>query len=357
MWPSGSRLGLLGNPENRRLQHFSQAVTELGGPLPQLLSYRELLENPKAPQCYDVDLWRIDSPGENDEVHRALIALGGARQLGQLEFGQIGFGSEFHRGFGLVLDSMKGLPCLSDPAEILVMFDKWESHQRFLQHGVSRPPSELAPASFAEFRRRLEQGSGRLFLKPLHGSSASGVCALRWSPGRRQLLAPIRIVDGKLFNSLKVRSYHSCDEIETILGQLLPQGMIAERWIPKLTLAGGAVDLRVLVISGVARHRVVRQSLSPMTNLHLGNRRGDEDALRRFLGERRFSEALELAEKAAACFPQSLYAGVDILLDLRGRAYVGEINAFGDLLPGLFHRGQSAYTAIAEACCVRRRSV
>jgi glutathione synthase/RimK-type ligase-like ATP-grasp enzyme len=60
-----------------------------------------------------------------------------------------------------------------------------------------------------------------------------------------------------------------------------------------------------------------------------------------------------VAEKAASCFPDSLYAGVDVLIDSRQRPLVGEINAFGDLLPRLTHRGDSAYSAIAKACRAR----
>src|SRR5204863_3521648 len=116
----------------------------------------------------------------------------------------------------------------------------------------------------------------------------------------------------------------------------------------------GAVDLRVLVIAGEARHWVIRQSRHPMTNLHLGNRRGDEAALRELIGLPNLDAAFRLAEKAAACFPDSLYAGVDILIDSRHRALVGEINAFGDLLPRLQHRGESAYSTIARACHAQR---
>jgi len=68
------------------------------------------------------------------------------------------------------------------------------------------------------------------------------------------------------------------------------------------------------------------------------------------MGQTKLESAFRLAEQAAACFPDSLYAGVDILLDTRQRALVGEINAFGDLLPRLTHGGDSAYTAIAKAC-------
>jgi HAD superfamily hydrolase (TIGR01509 family) len=238
----------------------------------------------------------------------------------------------------------RGVLCLNAPQDIAVMFDKWECHRHFVKHEVTRPPAELAPTECAEFFAYMRaKGCGRRFLKPLHGSSASGVCALRWTPERQQLIGPFRIQtrNGKpmLINSLSVRTYTSFADIEMILALLLPQGMICEEWIPKLTLPGGAVDLRVLVIAGEARHWVIRQSRHPMTNLHLGNQRGDAAALENCIGLPSLDAAFRLAEQAAACFPNSLYAGVDILLDTQHRALVGEINAFGDLLPRLLHRG------------------
>ena len=345
------QLAILGNPENRRVGLFCQAVEQLGGLAPKVLSYLELLEDPNRLQTLQADLLRIDSPGENEAVARRLIALGGGPNDAPLEFGQIAWLREYHHGFLHTLELVQGsgIPCLNSPASIATMFDKVACHQRFLQAGVARPAAELLPKSYPEFAPRLRQGQGRLFLKPPHGRAASGVCALRYRPGQVALTAPISIVDGKLFNTLQVRTYRQFQEVETILTSLLPQGLLAERWIPKLSLPQGVVDLRVLVIGGRARHRVVRQSVHPMTNLHLGNRRGDENELREHLGEERWNSALVLAEKAANCFPDCLSVGVDVLLDTQGRAYIGEVNAFGDLLPGLLHEGESAYQAIARA--------
>ena len=237
------------------------------------------------------------------------------------------------------------------------MFDKWQAHARFTRAGLPRPVTELAPTDASVFLAHCRSApGGRLFLKPRYGSSASGCSAIRWQGNRIELNAPIEIerkANGRvrLFNTLRVRRYIDLGEIGTILERLLPQGMIQERWLPKATLPGGSVDLRILVVAGEARHRVLRQSRSPMTNLHLGNRRADTMELERvFPGA--LARACQLAVDAAACFPDSLYAGVDILLDTRGRVYVCEINAFGDLLPGLSDRGQTTFEAIAAASLV-----
>ncbi len=334
MSPSGSnpaRLGILGNPENRRVRDYQRTLKALGQPEALCFAYEDLLRNPGP---LPVDLLRIDSPGENERVAQLLIEKGGGPARAEIGHGEIAYQREYYVGFREFLLGL-GEPALNAPDEIAVMFDKWACHQRFIQAGLPRPRSQPATAEL------LQASQGRYFLKPLHGSSASGVCALRWNGRRRQLIAPIEIENGRLYNTLQVRTYQQTEEIDFILGRLLPQGMIAEQWIPKLSLTGGFTDLRVLVIAGRARHRVVRQSRSPMTNLHLGNRRGDPDEISEFL-----PAALELAERAAACFPGCLYAGVDILLDLKGRPLVGEINAFGDLLPHLEHEGETAYAAI-----------
>lgn len=365
-WPSVNsvRLALLGNPENRRIREFQRAAEELGGPVPACLSFEQFINSPASLGTLNAELLRIDSPGENEAVTRALIARGGGPSHETLEFGEIAHQREYHLGFCEVLDEIQasGVPCVNAPRDIAAMFDKWECHLRFLEKGVPRPASEVAPKDFGSFRREmLLRRSGRVFLKPLHGSSASGVCAIRWTPQHQQLIAPIRIqsVRGRtvLVNSLQICTYSTLADIEQILGRLLPQGMISEQWIPKLSLAGGVVDLRVVVIAGEARHWVVRQSRHPMTNLHLGNCRADKTALVERIGSESLKAAFDVAVKAASCFPDSLYTGVDILLDSRHRAVVGEINAFGDLLPRLTHRGESTYTALAKACRAPRRLV
>ncbi len=84
--------------------------------------------------------------------------------------------------------------------------------------------------------------------------------------------------------------------------------------------------------------------------MHLGNRRGNMDEFITRIGADKLHEIKQLAEQAAACFPNSLYMGIDILLtaDLRKTAVL-EINAFGDLLPGLLHEGETCYEAQINA--------
>src|SRR5688572_28818583 len=255
---SGSkpRLGLIGNPENRRIVDFQAAAENQGYAKPICLSYERLLSDLSELERFEVDLIRIDSPGENAAVTNALIALGGGPRGVQQEFGEISFLREYHRGFCTLLQSVGrcAIPCVNSLRSIALMFDKWKCHEIFIEHEIERPDSELAPKDVSTFlEQMMRKRSGSVFLKPLHGSSASGVCALRWNADRTQLIAPIRLQfhsgRARLINSLTVQTYRDLTEIEVILRSLLPQGMIMERWIPKLTLPGGPVDLRVLVIA------------------------------------------------------------------------------------------------------------
>jgi hypothetical protein len=94
----------------------------------------------------------------------------------------------------------------------------------------------------------------------------------------------------------------------------------------------------VVASCGKARQRIARLSRSPMTNLHLGNRRAAPE----WLSDSQ-SLALEHSiSRAASAFPDSRCIGFDV--SLRDRSLcIFEANAFGDLLPALQYEGATTY--------------
>ncbi|MEV0901736.1 STM4014 family protein [Actinoplanes sp. NPDC049802] len=193
-------------------------------------------------------------------------------------------------------------------------------------------------------------GWSRVFVKPAHGSSASGVVALATAGRRVTAITSVELSGGSLFNNLRVRRYDDESAIRTIIDRLAPDGLHVEQWFPKASLGDRVVDLRVVTIAGRPRHVVVRTSRSPMTNLHLGNARGDVEAVRAAAGERSWSAAMETCERVAACFPRTLQAGVDLMFRVGWRDHaVAEVNAFGDLLPGVLVDGLDTYGAQVAA--------
>jgi len=207
----------------------------------------------------------------------------------------------------------------------------------------------------------------RAFVKLAHGSSASGVLAVETAgPGRVRASTSVeRDASGRLFNSLRVRRYTSEAEVGAVVDALAPDGLHIERWLPKASQRGRAADLRIVVVGGRATHAVVRTSTSPMTNLHLGGARGDLDEVRAAVAAAGgcWREALAMCERAAACFPGTPCVGVDLLPTAGWRRFaVGEVNAFGDLLPGLTGlpgsgaEGLNTYAAQVAAVLDRARN-
>jgi glutathione synthase/RimK-type ligase-like ATP-grasp enzyme len=325
---------VVGTPGDRRPALFTAACRSSGLPEPRLIPWTDVLRG--APIVLRPgDLLRVDSPGE-DPAADALLRGPGAPA-------RVGGGARWHRTFTAALTRLSaaataaGARLLGDVEEIAVMFDKRLAHARLLAAGVPVPPALPEIDGYAALRSRMaEAGERRVFVKPAHGSSASGVVALQTAPGRVRAVTSASMAGDGLFNSLRVRAYDSEEEVAALVDALAPDGLHVERWLPKATVGGRVFDLRVVVIGGEPTHAVVRTSRHPMTNLHLGGARGDLAAVQRALGADGWRRALDVCARAAACFPGSPMVGVDLLVGQgMKRLAVGEVNAFGDLLPGL----------------------
>ncbi|TDQ53788.1 STM4014 family protein [Actinorugispora endophytica] len=349
-------LAVVAVPGSRRLRLFTEAVRAAGMAGPVLLPWPELAAG--GVRVPPGALVRIDSPGEDHETARLLRGLDRAPDPYRVEGT-----AAFHAGLRAALDRLAGAVAdapgarlLQDPGELAVMCDKRRCHAVLAGAGVPVPPALAGPvAGYAELRERMsERGWGRVFVKPAHGSSASGVVALATRPGRVRAVTSVDLVRAgagpELYNSLAIREYEDEADVAAIVDALCADGVHVERWLPKAGLHDRVIDLRVVVVAGRATHVVVRSSKSPMTNLHLGNARGDLAALRERMGEAAWSGAMAVAEHAAECFPRSLHAGVDLLLAPGWHSSaVCEVNAFGDLLPGVLHEGRDTYGEQVEA--------
>ncbi|MEV6350884.1 STM4014 family protein [Actinoplanes sp. NPDC051851] len=331
------RLTVVGNPANRRVRSFTEAALAAGLDRPAVLPWRDVLAGAAPPES---GLLRIDSPGEDAEVD-VLLRGPGARAARDGEI--LGFAAA-HAGMVAAATRIAsgGAEPLNDPADIAVLCDKRDCHARLAAAGIPVPEALPPVHGYAQLRAAMAEARwSRVFVKPAHGSSASGVLALAVAPGGRiRAVTPVELTPDGLFNSLRLSAYTTEAEVATIVDRLAPDGLHVERWLPKATLGDRVVDLRVVVIAGRPTHAVVRSSRSPLTNLHLGNARGDLAALRAAAGPAAWSAAMATCERVAARFPGSLHVGVDLMF-LSGwrRHAVAEVNAFGDLIPGVLSEG------------------
>ncbi|MFD3724951.1 STM4014 family protein [Streptomyces sp. NPDC058671] len=337
------RLVVVGGPAGRRVAFFQDALRTAGLPEARVVSWPEVLRG--GARFAAGETVRLDSPGEDPEADRVLRDVDDPSRVE-------GSGRWYER----FVDAVAGLAgsvtgacatLVDDPAELAVLFDKRLSHGLLHAAGVPVPASPTSGPSAPVVRgwehiRSLtaEAGMRRFFVKLAHGSSASGVFAVQTGgAGRVQAITSVeRGPGGRLHNSLRVRRYTNEREVAALVDTLAPDGLHVERWLPKASQDGRAADLRVVVVDGRATHAVLRTSRSPMTNLHLGGTRGDLAAARAAIASAggRWSDALAVCERAAAVFPGTRCVGVDLLPATGWRRFaVAEVNAFGDLLPGL----------------------
>ncbi|MFI5842012.1 STM4014 family protein [Catenuloplanes sp. NPDC051500] len=343
-------LSVIGNPANRRVTMFVRAALDAGLPPPRVYAWRDVLRGGPLPGPGEVV--RIDSAGEDAEVDRLLRGA-----PAEAEHGEIIGGAAAYAGLAAALHRVEaaGATLLNAPDDILTMSDKRRCHALLSARGVPVPPALPAVTGYDSLRAAMRSaGWGRVFVKPAHGSSASGVLALTAAPGRVEAVTSVeRAPGGRLFNNLTIRRYDREADVAAIVDALAGDGLHVERWFPKAGVDGRTIDLRVVVIAGEPRHVVVRASRSPLTNLHLGNARGDVARVRGLAGTRAWDAAMETCARVGAAFPRTLMAGVDLMFGSRWERYaVAEVNAFGDLLPGVLDRGEDTYTAqIRAALC------
>jgi len=374
LWRSGSSRSLsvdpikhilIANPKNRRVRHFQEALARLGMSPATVIAYSDLIDRPEILRTVGRDaVVRIDSPGENEGVERKLIALGSeaARSEGcqwidsaaAIELpedrGRIRYLRQWYLGFKVLLDRIQaGLAddtaFYNHPEEILLMFDKPRSQAVLASKGIATATAAGRLCCFKEIVQWMEQHQWkRVFIKPAHSSSASGVIALTCFGEQLRAVTSVESEilgsETRYYNNLNLTTYTDSVAIEEMVDFFCRDGVQVETWLPKVKQEGRNVDLRIVVINGEACHSVVRSSQSPITNLHLGNRRGDLDSLIEFLGVEKWEEIRQTACRAANIVPRSLYVGVDVLVKLGSlQPAVLELNAFGDLLPRVQHAG------------------
>jgi glutathione synthase/RimK-type ligase-like ATP-grasp enzyme len=357
-------LVVLGNPGGRRVVLLDAALARYGMPPARVISYIDYLQGKVrlADVLREGSALRIESPGQDFDVERAILVEGieamtdgpgerlGRDELRRLAFerGRILCPKQWYAGFSHLLFRIEqdrtaspAHDVMNDERGIAVLFDKGRCHERLTAQAITCPRALGPVGSYDELRWCMSQaGVGRVFIKLTCGSSASGVIALESSDLKTQAFTTTEMVESRgrahLYNSRRIQRLRDDRSIARLVDALAAEGVHVERWVPKAGLDGHAFDVRVVVIAGHANHAVVRMSRSAMTNLHLKNRRGSLDALRARMGRDAWESLIDTCKRASRAFPGCQYVGVDVaVLPGYRRHAVLEVNAFGDLLPGV----------------------
>jgi hypothetical protein len=315
---------------------------------------------------------RLESPGKDDDVTRLLLEAGARgdpkeppcdwRSL-PLPKGLLARPGLWYRGFERVLSglyrSFRERPHLTPtacPLAVAEMFDKTLTAQRLHAVGVPVPPWLENPADvFAELGSDATDAWPTAYLKLNTGSSAMGMAFVRFDRERDRFVGVTTVaeLDGRFFNTRQLRSVTGPD-LEAVARFILGEGAIAQRGVPMAQIDGQNFDVRVVCVYGRPAATIFRLSSAPMTNLHLGGRRGDFARCRAAVPTRAWLDALDHCAEAAECF-ESAVAGVDLVFERGyGRHAVLEVNAFGDFFPGWADdRGRSVHAIEIEATARR----
>jgi glutathione synthase/RimK-type ligase-like ATP-grasp enzyme len=357
--------------ESRRVRALQNSLLERNLPPARVLPWLEVMAGvPLEEHIRPNTLLKLDSPSEDWATDRALLELGytlpeperhgGYARVNpqnlEYQLGAILASRQWYLGFQHVLQNLKGQleglgrSAMNHPDDIATMFDKRATHTRLEAAGIRVPPALPPVHNFDElFEQMQTHGWSRVFVKLAHGSGAAGVIALETHQGKWQATSTVEMVGNTtLFNTKRLWKYRSLEQIVDLVNAVCQQRVHVEKWLPKASFEDRIFDLRVVVIAGQAKHVLVRASRGTITNLHLGNERGNWQGVREKLADV-WLEIEKTCQQTMTLFPKSLYSGVDVLVHSNWKQHaVLEMNAFGDYHRNVLVNGLDTYQTQLE---------
>ena len=244
---------LVGNPGSRRTALLTAALARAGHGAPRVVPWRTVLaDGPDRAGTHlaaafaggAVSAVRVDSPGDDPEVDRRLR---GADTCAA--HGAVTTGPDWYGGFTAATTAMAaaaraaGVPATTDPRELAVLFDKAACHTVLAAAGVPVPQALDAPGAppvtgWVDLRDRLTaRGWHRVFVKPAHGSSASGGLAVQLRRRGTDLdviaRGPVELDAGRPFNTLRPGVFRGESAVAPLIDALADRRLHVERWFPK----------------------------------------------------------------------------------------------------------------------------
>ena len=331
----------IGPSGSRRVKFWGDTLSEKKY-AHQVLNYQQVINN-DFPAITKPTVLRITSPGENFDLKKEFLVLGGYPEAKDFVFkkGLIYPNTCWYQGWQLVLEKVKHfvaqnplIETMNTPETIQLAFHKLKCQQHLIEQNIQTPKIILEQVIDYESLVQLliQKNIHQVFIKPYHSSSASGIMAFRQAAGKQVLYTTIDLKKDGLYNNLKIQRYTDVSQIKKIINNMQPSGLHVEEWIRKKTFQQKSVDFRILVINNKAVFVVPRMSQHFITNLHLGNEKGNILSIEKTWGQTIIEQAKTLAVDATKAMKGLFYAGVDVAIAAKGQAYVLEVNAFGDLL-------------------------
>ena len=361
---------IVANPDGKRWQSYERELRAFWAerstePEIVVLPWRALIpEHGSLDAFADWDrpgVVRIESPGRDADVIRMLRKSGasldpssanvdlpyrkGELVAPRLEY--LGFRSVLE-GLGRSLNARPHLLRTACPRAIAELFDKRATAERLTKANLPCPPSIPTPTSADELLDAIRQaGFAPAYVKLNTGSSAVGIAVVHADAAPWAITSLVRL-DGAFFSTRRLRRVDG-EPLLATLNWLLAEDAVVQRGIPRTQIDGQNFDVRIVVQHGEPTFAIYRLSNQPMTNLHLGGRRGVPERCRAAIPNRAWLDAIDHCVEAAKLYPLAS-VGIDLVFE-RGyhRHWLLEVNAFGDFFPGLTGaNGRSVYRVEIE---------
>ncbi len=301
---------------------------------------------------------RLESAGEDFETYQSIIHFekNATNQiLAKENFGELSNFESWYIGWEKVLKKIKDLEnifqlkFINEPLDIALAFNKKATQKLLLENKVSCPEILTSTSYESLISEMKAKKIAQVFIKPIAGSSASGIMAFRYFDSEKQkAYSTVKKKNGNFYNSLKVQTYETKEAIKEVFNEIAKSELQIERWVPKWQFNKMNVDFRVVVINKKVEFIVPRGSRSPITNLHLGNQKLKLEDLN--LSSEIIEKIKQIALETMLCFPGLHYAGIDVLLSKKAKVYVLEVNPFGDMLLNIVNeKGNTTYEQELES--------
>lgn len=358
----GPRYILVANPGTKRHEHCLRALNDFWSPRGVVPNVAVVPWSEVVPRDGNLDglqdfdspaVVRLESQGKDHAVARMLLEAGARDDPSEPPFdwrampisrGELVRPGLAARGFRRVLEGLRAsfdarlhLSPTACPLAIAAMFDKFETTRLLAASGVPVPATctfeaDAMPVIQKSIRNRSWPNA---YIKLNSGASAMGIVVLNPASDSDSLfgISSLKRINGNYFNSRRLQKL-TTDNLNDTLEFLEREGAIVQRGIPMAQIDDLNCDVRVVCIHGQPSATIFRLSSHPMTNLHLGGRRGDPARCRAAIPNRVWLDALDHCSEAASAF-RSTVAGVDLVFEPGFRRYfILEVNAFGDFFPG-----------------------
>ena len=315
---------LLGVEGDKRKIYFEKAVYEAGIDY-EFCDWNNFLLFGKRDDLKHCII-KIDAPKWDSSVLNDLDKLTNQYKKALFNLTELPFGAYFNH-----------------PMDILELLDKRKCKQKLIQNGipVTKPIFHAFSKSDELLSFMRENRLRQVFVKPVTGSGAAGVSALRFEPTKNKIVlyTCAQLLEDKLINTKRMHRLEQ-DKAVKFLNTLLKLDCIVEKWHRKSHCQSKdndyfdnnySFDVRVIVQDGRIDYILPRLSKGPITNLHLNNLSIPFNELN--LKKSTVDKLCDVCIKAAACYPRLNSIGLDVLLEEDSeKPYIIEMNSQCDLM-------------------------